>query len=569
MMEGLVQYWQKISELSNTSIVLVTILGLLTFIYVYYESKYNHIKREFNLQGPKPWPVFGNLLQYCRYSRQTLSLLWMRKYGKISIHFKGLVPFVVIGDREIVRQICTKDFEYMVNHKFRDHIEDEHLRDSLFYQNSQLWKIRRALMSPTFTSSKMRKMFKLMDVCADDLVDCIGEQLSAHEEKTGKPDSFVLPTKETFSLYTLDGIATCCYSIKIGRKKGEFSIYSSSARSNLVRELLPVFTFSLPRQIALMILPTFLQRFLTQDPQEFLTMASRINDIIENRVKNASKYDDLLQILLNSNSIDSINLTNEDESENHHVNHSKQTMIDEHEQMRKDVQSNGYNNDNAVSNKLSREELISNSIVFLATGLETTSISLAIISYCLAHHQSIQEKLYKSVAKIAIKNEKSDKYEFDHNLLSTNDYLDAVVSESLRLLSPATDTDRLVNIEYKINTPKYNTTLPVGTNVVIDIHAIHMDPDNWDEPEKFIPERFMPENRHKILPGSYTPFGQGPRHCLGMRFSIAETKVALAKIIMAYKFIPVVGSPFPPISIPNSSVHPVYKSLGVNVRRRN
>lgn len=57
------------------------------------------------------------------------------------------------------------------------------------------------------------------------------------------------------------------------------------------------------------------------------------------------------------------------------------------------------------------------------------------------------------------------------------------------------------------------------------------DPKHYPEPEKFIPERFLPEeqrNRHK---GTYLSFGDGPKNCLGMKFAISQLKVALAYVV--------------------------------------
>lgn len=45
--------------------------------------------------------------------------------------------------------------------------------------------------------------------------------------------------------------------------------------------------------------------------------------------------------------------------------------------------------------------------------------------------------------------------------------------------------------------------------------GLHYDPEYFPEPQKFNPERFSDENRKKIPPFSYLPFGQGPRNCIG------------------------------------------------------
>lgn len=49
----------------------------------------------------------------------------------------------------------------------------------------------------------------------------------------------------------------------------------------------------------------------------------------------------------------------------------------------------------------------------------------------------------------------------------------------------------------------------------IPVAAIHHDPQYYTNPKKFEPERFSDENKSKINPSAYLPFGTGPRNCIG------------------------------------------------------
>lgn len=57
-----------------------------------------------------------------------------------------------------------------------------------------------------------------------------------------------------------------------------------------------------------------------------------------------------------------------------------------------------------------------------------------------------------------------------------------------------------------------------GEQLIIPAYAIHRDEKYFPDPECFDPERFSDENKSKIYPGSYIPFGIGPRNCIGTMF---------------------------------------------------
>ena len=75
-----------------------------------------------------------------------------------------------------------------------------------------------------------------------------------------------------------------------------------------------------------------------------------------------------------------------------------------------------------------------------------------------------------------------------------------------------------------------------GIIVNIDIQTLHHSPEYYEAPERWIPERFLPENRHKLTPYTYMPFGLGPRNCVVMRFALMETKTAIACLVNKFAF---------------------------------
>lgn len=61
-----------------------------------------------------------------------------------------------------------------------------------------------------------------------------------------------------------------------------------------------------------------------------------------------------------------------------------------------------------------------------------------------------------------------------------------------------------------------NYLVPAGAEVMYHLWDVHRDPNFWEEPTKFDPDRFLPERSQGRHPFSYVPFSAGPRNCIGI-----------------------------------------------------
>ena len=66
----------------------------------------------------------------------------------------------------------------------------------------------------------------------------------------------------------------------------------------------------------------------------------------------------------------------------------------------------------------------------------------------------------------------------------------------------------------------------------------HRHPEFWDEPERFDPDRFLPERTEDRPRLAYLPFGAGPRRCIGEEFALVEATLALASIAQRFRVEP-------------------------------
>jgi cytochrome P450 len=66
--------------------------------------------------------------------------------------------------------------------------------------------------------------------------------------------------------------------------------------------------------------------------------------------------------------------------------------------------------------------------------------------------------------------------------------------------------------------------------------VMHRDPRFYDEPQRFLPERWSSERMKSLPKFAYFPFGGGPRLCIGSTFAMMETILVLAAIAQRYRF---------------------------------
>lgn len=106
----------------------------------------------------------------------------------------------------------------------------------------------------------------------------------------------------------------------------------------------------------------------------------------------------------------------------------------------------------------------------------------------------------------------------------------ALVSETLRLYPSAwmlprcaAEDDLLTGFE-----------IEAGTDVLVCPYLTHRDPGLWEDPGVFDPTRFTAPGGRPGDPGSYLPFGIGPRACLGLQFALRESTVLLEHLLPAH-----------------------------------
>lgn len=120
-----------------------------------------------------------------------------------------------------------------------------------------------------------------------------------------------------------------------------------------------------------------------------------------------------------------------------------------------------------------------------------------------------------------------------HNHLTDMKYMERVIKESNRLLTPVPYIGRKTTAN--IHLP--DGVIPKNTMILINIMHMHLDPKIWGQNVmEFDPERFLPENIKERPSFSYIPFSAGPRNCIGIKFAMNAAKITLAHLLRRYRF---------------------------------
>lgn len=490
--------------LNQYTVYLAIILALLYYL----ATKNNDYFEKRGVKFIQPVPFFGNLwptisrkLNFFEYYQSVYNTF--QDVGFIGT-FEFMKPLYVIRDPDLVKQICIKDFDIFVNHRVAiDKHVDPMFGRNLFVIKDQRWREMRNMMSPAFTGSKMRFLFSSIRDSVKNTSDYLVE---AAKKNNGL---YEFEARDFFTRCSSDVIASAAFGIvvtSIKDKDNEF--YSTGfkmADFTKPTRTIKFFIYStLPK------LGTFLKlKMLETEHTNYFKDC--LMEVIRARETNNTTRPDFVQILMQA---------------------KKKGAIE----MEKDEENEYLVGKEAAKMEWTDDDFVAQSLIFFLAGFETATTLFNYMAYELATNPDIQDKLLQEIdATIEHLNGKA----IDYETIQKMKYLDMVVQESLRKHPPSVGVDRVCNRPYVLQDKAgQKVTLQPGDAVLFPVTGFHRDPKYWPNPEKFDPERFSDENKHKIDAGVYQPFGMGPRQCIGNRFALMETKILFYSFLEEFKIVP-------------------------------
>ncbi|KOC66284.1 Cytochrome P450 9e2, partial [Habropoda laboriosa] len=499
------------------TLTLFLIFGLL-LVYHFVWKSMTHFQ-QLDLLHESPVPILGNMAPSL-FRRISLFEHLQHLYSRFSqVKYFGFynfaTPVIVIRDTELITSIAVKNFDHFCDHRgFVDKELDPLIGKNLFALRGDHWREMRKLLSPVFTSSKMKTMFHLMDDCANSFTDYI-----AKDSKQGQ----VFNLKEIFGRYTNDVVATCSFGISVDSMKNpqnEFYTFAKETMnfmSNLSLKFIMGKNFpTLSKLLSIRLFSENARRYFQRviadtvraRKEKTTTTATDVTIIKCQRFFVTIPSSDVFQLIINLTNILS-----------HYYKHlpclSGIYRPDMIQLMMEAKDKDG--------NALTIEEMTCEAFIFFLAGFDSVSTLICFLAHEIAANPDVQAKLRIEIEEVLRKTDGKPTYES----IKEMSYMDAVINETLRLYSLAAFLDRVCVKEFELP-PATSGAKPVkvkpGDVIWFPLFAIQRDPKYFFEPNKFDPDRFL---NGEIPQSVHIPFGLGPRVCIGNRFALLKCKMVL------------------------------------------
>ena len=182
--------------------------------------------------------------------------------------------------------------------------------------------------------------------------------------------------------------------------------------------------------------------------------------------------------------------------------------------------------DAETGNGLSAEEVRNEVLTIFVAGHETTASAMTFVWYVLSQQPHWEARLHEELAQVLGGRAPT---EADLPRLSLTR---RIVEETMRLYPPAPGLSARVALK---GDELAGVRIPAKSLVGVSSWVLHRHRRLWDSPDRFDPDRFLPERSEGRPRFAYLPFGGGPRVCIGQQLAMTEAILILATLAQRFR----------------------------------
>nr|XP_034826810.1 cytochrome P450 4C1-like [Maniola hyperantus] len=439
------------------------------------------------IPGPQAWPIIGNSLSYNMGSPEKLFLsqrIFQKRYGSITQIHAMNVRIVNVSNPEDLEKLMPSS-EYITKadaYKFAS----PWLGEGLLLSSGKKWQQRRKLLTKAFHFNILKKFMVTFKQETEHFVKQIEKEIT--KEKTDliavvSPAALRVISDTAMGISLSDEVA--------------FNKYFNSV---------------------LTIGECFMQRFskvwlhnnFIFNLSETAKIQERVLTDLHALTKKVIK--DKRQLL------DETSSKQDNPAVSEYENNEKMALLD-------------LLLENEKSGTIDSEGIREEVDAFMFAGYDTTSVAMSFFLMAIANEPDIQDKIYEELHQIMGDTQRCPTMEEMNEMK----YLECCIKESLRLYPSVP----LIGRKMFKDTVLSGYTVPAHTTCFFSIFDLHRRADLFPEPERFDPNRFLPENCMKRHVYSYIPFSAGLRNCIGQKFAMLEMKTILSGLLRRFRVDPV------------------------------
>lgn len=456
-------------------LVIACVLLIFYFFTGQYNERYWKKRGVTFLKHNKVIGVFWDFLTEDKSFFEIFHELYKKYPKEPAVAFGSFfVPSIYVKDPTNVNHVLQTDFRSFNHRGFTFSEEKDILSNNVLMMYGPKWKIMRQNMTPLFTTAKLKNMYYIIDRSAQDFV----KHLKNNPEKQ-KSNGF-----SSLNTYCCSAIAASVFGLT---SESTFD----SPFVTMVKEALEATWWKNMKLAISNLFPSFfkalgLSLFTPYRHQNWFIKA--IKQVIRKREQENVKKHDFADIC---------------------VSLQKNEVLKDHE--------SGY------ELKPTDEIMAAQAFFFFLAGLDPCASLMFTTMVELGRNPEMFKKLHKEIDRT---------FERCNGQLSYDDvmdmeYLDNVLNESMRMYPPIGFLTRECVKDTVL--PVGNIKIDKGTKIFTPIYEYHHDPNHFEEPEKFDPDRFTRDKNMSDL--IYLPFGKGNRACIGIRYSKLQVKAGLVQVL--------------------------------------